>query len=180
MRLSFIALAASALALGGCSTVENFMAGIARTPGTEQTDGYLQAASASDLYEIEAGRLAVARGQRPDVRDLGQRLINEHGDVTRRLAFAASLSGTSVPVPALTATQQQMLGTLQAASADSFDRTFLSQQHPSHEAAMRIHHAYALAGPARELREVAEQAVTASHQHLDRVRQIEHFIARGG
>jgi putative membrane protein len=176
MRSPLLAAVALTLALGGCTTVENVLGRFGRTPGTEERTAYVAQAAAADLFEIESSRVALARSQRPAVREFAQMLLEEHLVSSQRLAGTALQAGMNAAPAALTAAQQAQLAVLQGAPAERFDQVFLTQQASAHETVMRIHHAYALAGDNRLLREVAASAVAKAHQHLDQLRKVDWVV----
>jgi putative membrane protein len=169
MRRSFLAAAVVALALTGCSS-----GGVGRfgLSSPAPSDRYLATASATDAYEIQAAELALAQAERPDVRAYAQRLIEEHNRTIRGLSDAAYEAGTTPPAPAPTAPQQRMLGELQGAPAGAFDEAYLRQQVDVHEAASKLHRAYALTGATEPLRRTAALAHARVIQHLEDVRRL--------
>jgi putative membrane protein len=172
MRLPLLALATASLALSGCATAEGVFSRIVPPTGPEDRTRYVAAAVASDVFEIEAARLAAARAEQPAVRQFAQMLVEDHSRSLDALTDAALAYGITFTPDQVTVTQRQRLGALETAPAGSFDRVFMEQQIPAHEAAMRLHNAYALAGDARDLREFAASAVTKVHQHREHIRQI--------
>lgn len=171
MHTHLLAVAAVSLALGGCSTAQGVLGrfGGATVPSDAS---YVQQAAAGNLFEMEAAQLALTQAQRPDVRALARRLLEEHSRATQALSAATLRAGMAAPVPGLTAGQQQMLGQLRQTSPDAFDRAYLQTQLPAHEAAIRLHDAYALSGDTEPLRFVASSSAAAVYHHLEEVRRV--------
>jgi putative membrane protein len=167
--------AAASLALAACaSTQADVEADAALAAGDmtpTQRGAYVEMAAASDLFEIQSGRLAAERGQSGAVRQFGQMLVEHHQTTTAQLAAAATAAGTP-PTPDLMPMQAQMMAELRAASGAGFDQVFIRQQIQAHEMALALHSNYATNGDTAALRAVASAAVPVVRQHLDQARTL--------
>lgn len=165
MRKFFIAVAASSLALGGCTTVGSLFGEHTAALPTEHT-GYMAQAAASDLFEIESAQLALAKAQRPDVRAYAEMILRDHSLSAAHLADAAQRAGWSPPSGNLEYGQQVMLNELEHAGLQTADGLFVSQQIAAHKRAYELHRTYAQIGDSPELREFASVAAPTVEQHL--------------
>ena len=169
----FLLAATAALSLAACASTQADMeadAAMARGDKTPtQRGAYVEMAAASDLFEIQSGRMAAERGQSAAVRAFGSMLVEHHQRTTAQLAAAATASGT-MPTPDLMPMQVQMLAELRAASGAAFDRLFVRQQVQAHEMALALHTNYASNGDTPALRAVASAAAPVVRQHLDQAR----------
>jgi len=174
MTRSLIALAAAALAVGGCSTLDNMMdtGAVPMDMTPENRAGYVQMAAASDMFEIQSSQIALTRAQHPAVRQFAQMMIDHHSQTTRQLMAAAQASGVA-PTPSLMPMQAQMIANLQQPSGASFDRMYMMQQVQAHQMALALHSNYARDGDTPALRATASAAVPIITQHLARARQID-------
>ena len=171
MRRSFLAATMASLALAGCSSTGSSIGrfGLSNPAASQR---YLATASATDVYEIQAAELALTQAERPEVRAYAQRLIEEHNRTLRGLSEAAYEAGTTPPAPTPTGPQQRMLAELQGAPAGTFDEAYLRQQVDVHDAAGKLHRAYALTGEAEPLRRAAATAHARVIQHLEDARRL--------
>ena len=169
MRTLFLAVAASALALGACTSM-NAPTSAEATP--EDRTAYLAEAAASDLFEIQSSQIALTKSQRQDVREFAQMLITHHTQTTAALTAAARASGMTPPPPMLNPMQQEMIAALEGAQAPGFDELYLRQQVPAHEMALALHQNYAENGDAPALQTAARAAVPIVQQHLTRAREL--------
>lgn len=133
---------------------------------TVQAQPYLYAAGQSDLFEITSALVALQRSQTPDVRDFAQRMILDHTKTTNAALAAAKAAGVTAPPPVLDEVNRQMVTALLSAPAAEFDRTYLSQQVPSHRAALEVVTGYSRSGDTPALRAVAATAVPIVAGHL--------------
>jgi putative membrane protein len=165
--------AAAALALSACaSTQADMQADAAMAAGDmtpTQRGAYVEMAAASDLFEIQSGRLAAQQGRSAAVRSFGQMLVDHHSQTTAQLTAAATASGV-MPTPDLMPMQARMITELRAASGSSFDQVFIRQQVMAHEMALALHSNYASSGDTPALRAVASAATPIVRQHLEQAR----------
>ena len=173
MIRSLLLSAAASLALAACaSTQADMQADAAMAAGNmtpTQRGAYVEMAAASDLFEIQSGRMAAERGQSAAVRQFGTMLVDHHQRTTAQLSAAAMASGT-MPTPDLMPMQKQMMAELRANSGANFDRVFVRQQVQAHEMALALHSNYASRGDTPALRAVASAAVPVVRQHLEQAR----------
>lgn len=139
------------------------------TPGGAQ--GFVAQAAASDMYEIEAGKLAQQMGKSQAVKDFGGMLVTEHTRSARELKAAAeSAEGVTAPA-ALPADKQAQIDALAAAGAN-FDKTFKEQQVAAHSATLALLEAYAGAGDNAALKAFAAKTAPVVDKHLEAARKL--------
>lgn len=137
------------------------------------TDQYVQRAAISDLFEVEASKLALQRTQSPDVKAFAQRMINEHTKSTDNLKGLLQSASIGVTPPAqLDREHQRMLQQLQNASAAKFDRLFMEMQVKGHQDALKVQLSYGRRGDNDQLRNFANNSSSMVRDHLTQARQI--------
>jgi len=127
---------------------------------------YVAAAGTSDLYEINSSQVALAKTQNPAVRKFATMLIKHHQETTAATLKAAAKAGLTPPAPVLDPGATASIAELQNASAADFDRLYIGQQIPAHQAALDLHTSYAARGDQSPLRMSAKAAVPIIKQHL--------------
>jgi putative membrane protein len=189
-----ILITASALALAACggegsdpgnvataegSAVANGAApGTTKQPATPATAAngqqYVALVSGSDLFEIEAARVAQQKSQRDDVRELAGMILADHQGSTADLGRAGAQAQPPLSVaPVLNAEQQANLQALRAADGEAFDRLWLRQQVRAHEQALTLVTAYAANGDVEPLRRHAATVAEPIQRHLTTARRLE-------
>ena len=134
---------------------------------------FAAAVAASDMYEIESGRLAAEKASSADLKAMGQMLVADHQKSTADLKSAAAEARPAVAVmPALTPEQTQMLEALRSATPDQFDRTFVEQQKQAHRKALDLLERYASEGDVETLKAFAAKAAPVVKKHLDEVEKL--------
>lgn len=156
--------------------------GVAMQEGGMTTDGqndmamatpvatgvYIAQAANSDLYEIQAGELAVKNGQSQQVKDFGGMMVADHTRSSQEMTALVDQGDFAVPVPTrLDAEHQGMLDRLNQASGEAFDREYMSQQMTAHRKALALHQNYAQSGDNAELKAFAAKAAPVVQKHHD-------------
>ena len=166
MTRTFSALIA--LTLAGASA-----AAIAQTPpppppaeAKTQAAAYVDAAAKSDMYEIESSKLALQKSSNPKIKAFANMMIRDHTKTTAATKAAATKAGLNPPPPAPDAGITTSLSELQGASAVDFDRLYLGQQMPAHQAALDLHQSYAANGDQPALKASAKAAVPIVQRHI--------------
>lgn len=136
------------------------------------TDGYIAAAAIADMYEIEAGKIAVARSKRADVKMMGDMLVKDHTATTEALKAAIKTAGlATVPPAEMDERRKGMIDNLKAAGDADFDGAFLHQQLAAHIEALELHQAFASRTDNAPLKAAANGAIPKIQMHLDMVRK---------
>lgn len=129
---------------------------------------FVDRVGASDLYEIEAARIAMDKAKSDDVREFASIMLHEHDQAQARLKTAVAEADMGLRyAPKLTPDQQAQLDALRSAGGD-FDATYMRQQRAAHEKALAMLHGYAQVGEAQPLREHAQNASEIVAKHLTR------------
>ena len=188
VRKSMIAAGFAMLALAACGrddannnvATDNGLGNAAETGNEAKTAtapaaaDFATAVAASDLYEIESGRLAAEKASSAEVKSFAQMLVTDHQKSTADLKAAAGGANPPVTVsPALDAEKQAMIDALKSANGAEFDRTFIDQQKQAHQKALDLLRGYDSGGDARALKDFAAKAATVVQGHLDRLNQMQ-------
>jgi putative membrane protein len=145
----------------------------AATLGSHDAETYVTSACISDLYEIEAGRIALQRTASPQVRNFAQMLIEDHSRASEILLLKARLAALEAAAePRLDERRKGMLDNLLAASDEEFDKVFLAQQTAAHQEALALHKGYGDSGANETLRGLASGSVPPLEQHLQMARHL--------
>ncbi|WP_269715204.1 DUF4142 domain-containing protein [Caulobacter sp. NIBR2454] len=129
---------------------------------------FVMKASATDMYEIEAGKLAVERSTNAEVKKYAQMMVDMHTAMSADLKSAIAASGQSLaPATALPADLQDKLDDLRAASAADFDKTYADDMVDVHQMALNVVQRYAEDGDVPALKAFAAAGAPKIQEHLN-------------
>lgn len=136
------------------------------SPMTSQ--GFVNAAAASDRFEIESSKLAATAAQSAAVKSFAQKMISAHTDSTAKLK--STLAGMTPPVTpddTLSAEQQKTLDSLKPLTGAAFDSAYASAQVDAHQKALDALNGYAAGGDNAQLKTFASGLVPTVTAHLN-------------
>ncbi len=148
---------------------------IAATPnanGTESTEAFITDVTLTDMYEIQAGKIAATKGQSPAVKDFGTMMVNDHTAMSAQMKHIFAATSTKIPTE-LGARGKRMLSDLNAASPADFDKLYLSQQQTAQAAELTLLSAYAEGGESKDIKPAAAKAIPQVQAHLDKVHELQ-------
>ena len=143
------------------------------TPSNEAAaPDFVAKAAASDMFEVEAAKIAQKRSQNAEVKKFAGEMITAHTKSTVDLKKAIADSGqtTLAPPAALPKDLQDKLTDL--GKADNFDKAYMDNQVDAHQAALDVLQRYAQDGDVPAIKAFAAAAAPAVQQHLDKARAI--------
>lgn len=157
-----------ALVLAGTATTASAQTPPPPPPAEAKTTAmpYVVAAGMSDLFEIDSSQVALEKTRNPTVRRFATMLIKHHQQTTAATLKAARKAGLSPTPPMLDPGATASIAELQAAAPADFDRVYLAQQVPAHQAALDLHQSYGRGGDQAPLRASAKTAVPIVKSHL--------------
>lgn len=189
IRQSLI-VAASVIALAACSkpaetkgaatpseqaaTPDANPAATVPTPADEASaPDFAALAAASDMFELEASKLALQRSNNAEVKAFAQMMIDAHTKTTEALKAAIATSGATVNLPAtLPQNLQEAMDKLRSSSAEDFDKDYMNAQVDRHQAALDLFQRYAQDGDIAALKTLAAATAPAIQTHLDKARAL--------
>ncbi|HYD23736.1 MAG TPA: DUF4142 domain-containing protein [Croceibacterium sp.] len=181
IRLSIVSAAALALAACGSNddaapaaddTATADVAAEPAAPDATTAQGFTDTVAASDMYELEAAKLAQEMGTGEKVKAFAAMMATDHTKSSADLKAAAGESDPPVTVaPALTAKQQGDLDALRSAG-DNFDTVYAQQQVAAHEQALALLQAYGADGDSAPLKAFATATAMVVEHHLDEARTL--------
>jgi putative membrane protein len=186
MKTRFLFAGAAALALAACGgdadeaatedTAAADQTAVADEPAADPampTTGqeFANMVAASDMYEVEAGKLAQQNGTSQAVKDFGAMMERDHTKSTADLKTAAGEAGGVTVNAQMSAKHQADLEALRSAG-DNFDSVYKEQQVAAHTQALALLRNFADNGDAQPLKDFAGKTATAVEGHLTEAREL--------
>jgi len=133
---------------------------------------FVQKAALSDMYEIQASKLALTKSQSKSIKDFAQMMIDAHTATTQALTPIATKL-TINPPSQLDNDKQGKIDDLTKASAKDFDKKYLDQQTSAHNDALGLMKSEADNGQDADLKAFAAATLPKVQEHLDHVKSLD-------
>lgn len=145
----------------------------AAPPSAPQTNAdFVTALAASDLFEIEAGKLAQQKGQSSEVKGFGRMLQEEHRKSSEELKALLAKSNPPVTLPTtLPPDLQARLQQLQGLTGEQFDQRWMAEQKASHQETLALLNGYLAVAEPGPLKDHAAKATGTVQKHLNEFNQ---------
>lgn len=184
IQLAFVSVAALALAACGsddtadetvaeATATDTALPTDAATPDTTSPQGFVDTMAASDMFEIEAGRLAQEMGESQAIKDFGAMMVRDHTASSDKLKAAVAEAGNGLTVnPTMTRVQQGLLEQLRT-GGENFDAMYAQQQADAHETALGVLQTQAQSGTVAQLKAFAAETAAVVEGHLEQARGLD-------
>jgi putative membrane protein len=189
--LTTTAALAAALALAACGDKNTADEATSTAPGAELTEqgqlpeatdnntaadqasiDFIQKLALSDMYEIEASKIALTKSTSPSVKSYAQNMINAHTATSAALKPIAESLKVMPPVT-LDNDHAEKIADLNKASAKDFDAKYLDQQEEAHENALNALNDQAKNGSNAALVSFAAATAPKVADHLAMVKKLD-------
>jgi putative membrane protein len=152
--------AAATLALASCG-------------GAPSTPGFVRKAAMSDLYEVEAGKIASEKGQSEAVKEFGRHMVDAHSKTSEELKGIVQAEKLDVVLPAkLNRERWKLIDALNNAKPGEFDKIYAKQQVKAHERAVELFDEYAEEGDNASLKQFAANMLPTIKQHREQAENL--------
>ena len=126
-------------------------------------------AALGGMTEVELGKLATQKASRDDIKQFGQKIVDDHTKANDQLKEVASKE--NIPIPdALDSKHKARIDKLSRLSGENFDKAFVKDQLKDHQAEIRDFNAEAQSGTDANVKTYAANVLPTLQQHLDQVK----------
>ncbi|GFE76779.1 DUF4142 domain-containing protein [Novosphingobium sp. TCA1] len=187
-----LAVSIAALAVAGCKKEAPAPSDVATAPATGVVPGaipgadvpmgtatqtpaqaFANAAAASDAFEIEASKLAIAQGQSAGVKRFAEKMVDAHTQSTAKLkGVTDKLAPAITPDAGLSEAQQQTIDSLKTLKGADFDKAYAKAQVDGHEATLAKLKDYAASGDSAPLQAFAKELIPTVTAHLNMAKSL--------
>jgi putative membrane protein len=130
---------------------------------TDQT--FIEKAAMGGLAEVQLGKMAADMAASAEVKQFGQRMVQDHSKANQELMALAKTKAISVPT-ALDQTHQEEADRLAKLQGAAFDRTYIQHMVKDHEEAVQLFSTQAKQGQDPELKAFAVKTLPTLEEHL--------------
>jgi putative membrane protein len=163
-----IDVALVAMAVCTCLVASAF-AGLRRPASADQS--FVKKAVVGGLAEVQLGQLAVEHAASPDVKQFGQRMVDDHGKANRELMALVEQKGISAPTT-LDRKHRKEADRLAKLQGVAFDRAYIQQMVKDHETDVKLFRTEAQQGKDPELKRLAANTLSTLEEHLNMARNL--------
>jgi putative membrane protein len=157
--ISTVALPAAAQSIGEKTGVN------AVTGTAPSTQDFVKEAAVSDMFEIEASKLAQQKGS-PEIRAFASHMIEDHSKTTSAIKNMVKSGDVKAELPtALDASHQAKLDKLKSLSGEDFNKNYDESQRTAHKDAVSLFQRYANGGENPKLKEFASKTLPTLQDH---------------
>ena len=155
------------------------------TSATTSATGTMTAASLSDadktfvtkaaeggIAEVNAGQMAATKAASNDVKDFGNRMVNDHGKANDELKALASNKGLTLPTET-DAEHKKAADALSKKSGKDFDKTFMSDMVKDHTAVVAAFEKESKSAQDPDLKSWVTKTLPTLQDHLKMAKQIQ-------
>ena len=143
--------------------------------GAPTTPDFVKKAAMSDLYEVEAGKMASEKGRSEAVKEFGRHMVEAHSKTREELKGIVQAEKLDVMPPAkLNKKRQKRIDALNSAKPEDFDKIYVMQQVKAHERAVKLFDEYAEDGDNAALKQFAANMLPTIKQHREQAEKLPH------
>lgn len=153
------------------SPVSNEMTNMKRSALTPDTE-FMTEAAQGGMAEVELGRLAASKAQSPEVKNFGQKMVNDHSKANEELKALAARKNMSLPT-ALDEKHQALLDKLKGLSGAEFDKAYVEAMVDDHEEDVEAFKDEAENGEDADVKAWAAKTLPTLQSHLEMIKGIQ-------
>jgi putative membrane protein len=128
-------------------------------------------AAMGGMMEVELGRIAAQKGASDEVRQFGQRMVDDHSKAGDDLKQVAEGKGHTLPT-ALDAKHQAMIQKLNALSGEKFDKEYVKMMVKDHKKDVAAFQKEAGGGMDADIKSFASRTLPTLQEHLQMIQRI--------
>ena len=132
---------------------------------------FVKEAALGGMTEVELGKLAAQKASRDDVKQFGQKMVDDHTKANDQLKQVASKE--NIPVPdALDSKHQSRVDKLSKLSGADFDKAYIKDQLKDHQTDVKEFSAEAQSGMDPNIKTFASNTLPALQEHLEMAKNL--------
>jgi predicted outer membrane protein len=132
---------------------------------------FVMEAATGGMAEVELGRLAAERGSSDDVKQFGQRMVDDHSRANSELMQLTTAKGITVPA-ALDAKHQAQMTKMSQLSGAAFDRAYSKEMVKDHQKDVSLFQKQATRGADADVKAFAARTLPTLQDHLRMARAL--------
>lgn len=139
--------------------------------GAMQDKAFVRSALEGSMAEVQMGQLAAQKGSSDDVKQFGQKMVNDHTQLGNQMKQAAQQMNVQPP-KGLSKKDKAEVAKLQALSGAQFDNAYIEAMMKDHKKDLSDFQQEAQSTQNPALKQLAQQDAQIIDQHLQQIQQI--------
>jgi putative membrane protein len=145
----------------------------AAAPPAPPAQEFVDKVAISDMFEVQAGQLALAKAPDADTKPFAEKMVTDHQKTSSELKSLIDGGKVKAKLPtALDSTHQKMLDDLKAKDGKAFDQAHDQSQLKGHQDAVALFESYAKGGDDPELKQWAAKTLPHLKEHLSMAQKL--------
>jgi putative membrane protein len=137
---------------------------------------FLKEAATGGLMEVELGRLATEKASSPEVKQFGQRMVDDHSKANQQLSTLAKEKNVQVPTE-LTGKAKADYDRLSKLSGEQFDRAYMQMMVRDHRKDVGDFRKQSTSAKDAEVKSFASQTLPTLEEHLKLAEQTQSSLS---
>jgi putative membrane protein len=137
----------------------------AKAPRAKSDQTFVVDVAKDSMAEVELGRLAVQKAVKPEVKQFGQRMIDDHSKANDELKTMAQQKGITLPGD-IGPKANALKARLEKLSGEQFDRTFMQAMLMDHRKAVNAFKHESASGQDPDVKAWAAKTLPTLEEHL--------------
>jgi len=151
-------------------------AGSTASNSSEADNSFVNKAAQGGLAEVELGRLATQRASNSQVKEFGQRMVNDHSKANNELKETLGSRSTNLPT-SLNSKDQALMDRLSRLSGKDFDKAYMKAMVDDHTEDVSEFQNEVNSGQNTDVKRWAEKTLPTLQEHLSMARDINDKIS---
>jgi putative membrane protein len=140
-------------------------------PGAMMDNAFVSKALEGGMAEVQLGKLAVEKSSNEDIKQFGQKMVDDHTKLGDQMKQVAEQMNVKVP-DSLSSKDKSTVAKLQALNGDSFDKAYIKDMVKDHKKDEKDFKSAANRATNPALKEAATQGAQVVGEHLQLIQQI--------
>jgi len=137
---------------------------------------FLKEAATGGLMEVELGRLATEKASSSEVKQFGQRMVDDHGKANQQLSTIAQQKNVQIPTE-LTGKAKADVDRLSKLSGEQFDRAYMQMMVRDHRKDVGDFRKQSTSAKDADLKSFASQTLPTLEEHLKMAEQTQSSLS---
>ena len=132
---------------------------------------FIEEAAQGGLAEVQLGQLAAQKAESPEVKQFGQKMVDDHTKANTELQQLASKKGITLPQE-LSRKHKSSFDKLSKASGDKLDKDYMKDMVDDHEHDVKAFRKQAQEGTDPDMAALAKKTLPVLENHLQQAKSI--------